>query len=1538
MIYIPSADERPIYLAQVSPRERTKLKLMDAENEKKKGNLKKADQLYNEAIKEVEGDSSLDAQTIRQKATAGKRTISNIRRGKKVKEMGDRLKSLLNGVKKLVEDGKYDEAIKEAKAILGRGDIWLSAHKGYLRWALMSLCNAYFMRGLYKDKTARERGAGEEDYLKALAIYKLILSIEDPSYSINIEEQDEEIRDILKKMDKNRRLIDSSLSQKDTFVEIDEITGKQVTVGLTRNDKIAELHYCLADIYKQIGEYKEALKEYEIVFEQIPDESHRMHQKAKIGYAEALIYRAIDNIALNDIENATKDVEKAQAICKEFIIKNPHKATVLGRLLLTLAWSYAIQGKIAEREKKGTGKKYYLMAAAIYGYILDESFMNEINTNDAMKAAGIEAGLKDIFSVISTRRKNLLEKDTMKELVLTELDLMIYKANAIAGAKEYEWAIDEYNKILEKNPKSIDARIGKAECLKELKKFTEAMTEYDVTMDMIRQTDTNYPKNPDYLRARIGLAEVKIAYANELIKKGKIDDRDDALKHLNEAEKTCKIILSQKPESKTIAIRAVYALNWAIGLKARIAKITSREAERAELSKIVAINKTLLYGIDAVKSDRDIWDIVSQDNWLPTVLEFLDAEREKLISQQVLREVDSNIPDLRFKFAEALKQLERYDEALDEYDLVLKEHPNHREAKVGKAETELPLAKSLIREGKLNEARELTDDARRLVLDVLNQIMEKGGELPDNELNLTLRILLSLTWSFNLEADIAEAEGKEKTERLEDIYISFVILKVLLKGKGSLSDADLKQLLDATEKASKKYNFDMNGLLDFVGEHREKLIDKKFLAEMGIEEWIIVVNYIGNLVALERYDEAETEINEILEDLRVKASLREQDKALIVRLYASLGDIKCWHRRRYKEAINYYMLAIEFFEKIDKPDLETIDIIMSCHYGLGFAYMKLGKLDKSEAEYKIVLDYYSNIKVKSAKDKEMLVKAHLGLGDLYCYGKRKSKLAEDSYNAALNLVSNNPRLKAQALFGLGEVNRILKKDMEAGLKYYRQALDCIEGFKDSDSSKMKAKIYIGTAEIFSREREYREAFRYLEVGWTYIEQIDDKDLEKEEIIRRYRETERNIRREMLRNAGSVGYEYETESSSHKSSDGEETEYEAVTQSLSVNFPVASNANAKVKVSHSPDPGMIVDMPAKNLIDPYINPYWTPQYQQQINDALDVLSSEDRIPLLKVNNVTHLEAGVDSRYDINDKVTLRPSVNVGFHKMDSTVTRYQFKDYPDPESRTDKEYGSIYQSGMLGSSVALEISDPIPYKKIPYTITLEGGATYLRGNLPNGMYPLENYRIDNRIERNNDEIAGNEEWITNLEENIQMYPNSPDRPVWEETKAYLEERNQNLSSENDKLKDELDKVNTNSPLISWYTQALVSAAVPWPDDFRGFANNPVISLGVRHGEDPISMTYYGFWPLEEDAHKTHGLIGYNQDFYLGSGIVMPVSANYSIGTNREIGNYLNANVGLMFTSVSRKYGFTPEINFGYTNYQDEVNDSERVSVGVKIYFE
>ncbi|MCX5727012.1 MAG: hypothetical protein NT030_07620, partial [Candidatus Saganbacteria bacterium] len=431
-------------------------------------------------------------------------------------------------------------------------------------------------------------------------------------------------------------------------------------------------------------------------------------------------------------------------------------------------------------------------------------------------------------------------------------------------------------------------------------------------------------------------------------------------------------------------LRAVFTFSWMLGSKGGLLEEINGEGEGRDPFFLAALPYViLLYGSDPQKLQGEhpllskalgkMNDVAS----LKDALELIEKNKA-IINDELLKEIENSVPNLKYVLAELIKAAGAENEdllnlAIDLYKEVKSADKAQTENNFGKRETELLMGKAKLGqiEAGLVLAEALREDDTRTPtlyeesISTLKEIL-KNDVHPD----IALKAGLDLTWAYSSRGGFLEDTGEEsdpdfmrgaailialihgpdELKKDEDIYLE------MLKGDKNLLDLIMNKKFTKAEKTDFYIDEELlfnaqtpkgrlHGRLAGLYGALERFKDGMIEARLSDKKYLSV----SILASARYYEEAVKKYKEeikIRKDKTTPKAIKELNK-----LTYELADVLFWGREDYKESIKFLNILLSQLKKITEEKGEK-------------------NVEEKESEKWIKL---------------LMLKAYLRLGQMYAY-------------------------------------------------------------------------------------------------------------------------------------------------------------------------------------------------------------------------------------------------------------------------------------------------------------------------------------------------------------------------------------------------------------------------------------------------------------------------------------------------------------------------------------------------------------------------
>ncbi len=724
---------------------------------------------------------------------------------------------------------------------------------------------------------------------------------------------------------------------------------------------------------------------------------------------------------------------------------------------------------------------------------------------------------------------------------------------ALGNISILAWAHEVYGeKIGDKEHYRIAAAIYKALLYGESTTISGVKT----LVDLIIKNRDNIMKDNTLKTARKSAAELHFALAKDL---KELDDIPNATKEYQEAIKLFKEDTSAQGQYKLLDAQAgflafrvknliedkkyeeAFALINSEDLKVMEENI-KRLALPGNLEDIFNSYSTLawLYGMKGSLEDKIAGEGAGKDSNLQAVRIYKMLLADPKISDDVfLTTMKTSRAGLYISIGGHLQAAGVQDEALlgeaagffdKAIELIKKEDQDKPSVQMKKAKAYLGDAESLLRlsliGSKGKSPQEISNNFNKIfgflteAFEALSRVDLKSVD----QLKEGLRFIKTFNWALSLKADYLMRTdnqyypGKVYPEKA----MLLIINRVLLKGDNPDGySGKWSEIYASAKTGASAMHLDLSKILRFIQKNRAETGGSKFLSEavlssFGANSWSMRLEYIGNLLSAELYQEAVDEYNVAVDLIGKQKSFGQKELEFLTNIHAAIGDIFCFKMGRLSEARQAYDKSIitiaASLAKAGKKDApataenalkfingnldllsqtgqkELLDTYLRILNGYGKIYLENDETDKAVESHKKVIGILTSETLPSGirndpKFTNTLITAYLSLADIYNYKLNDDGEALKYYNLArvagekIADKSAADRYTAQAYAGIGDIYRLRKFDHKAAIEQYDKGIKLLEGKSnlDNEEKKLLCQLYANKAVSLAQTGDFKGA-------------------------------------------------------------------------------------------------------------------------------------------------------------------------------------------------------------------------------------------------------------------------------------------------------------------------------------------------------------------------------------------------------------------------------------------------------------------------------
>jgi len=620
-----------------------------------------------------------------------------------------------------------------------------------------------------------------------------------------------------------------------------------------------------------------------------------------------------------------------------------------------------------------------------------------------------------------------------------------------------------------------------------------------------------------------------------------------------------------------------------------------------------------------------------------------------------------------------------------------------------------------------------------------------------------------------------------------------------------------------------------------------------------------------------------------------------------IRILMILADTICWEmddRIDYEELLStaekYYSRVLALAQQFQLNDSEMQNIIFDASLGLGHVLSELGREDEA---LELLLPL-----TEQSTDSLRRTRLYLSLGDIYNYKKRNKQKAQQYYQQVFEIVEASSdlgpllsaRARAQAYLGIGNIQLLINEDPQAALQNYQSGMALLAGRTDLESRSILAELHLSSASANSRLGHDNQASAL--IGQAAALASGNPAL-LERISEEYPNLWINQENTGITPSVSVAYQEGTY--------GESTSEHGWT--LSAGF--GNQFHLAPALTLNLDAGITYGMVERS------------------QEFHDYASGEEKLRLLS-NQSLALDLGATLAYKYNfmalntpADLTLRVRPFGSYHYFPFTTYDYSQDEPAEPSSLSSLQFGANLSLGlgfMFGSNNNIRLG-----------LNLDAGVSGLWGFGDNPMREAQMQSYDESIanlEHDLDdnpttmfETSSGNSWIIDEDHNGLHDAIDQDGDGIDDRQENLER----LQGERAALRDE------QLELFSAFVNPSLSLSFSTFSAGSVIFKNTSLSVGFRWAYDPINITNYGFYQLNnQDPERMAATFGLSSTLFFGRDSRWSIPFSFS----GEAGDYLflKAMLGLHYHFDTWSLGLDL-----FSTYFDDFNLIRSWSLGLLV---
>jgi hypothetical protein len=997
-----------------------------------------------------------------------------------------------------------------------------------------------------------------------------------------------------------------------------------------------------------------------------------------------------------------------------------------------------------------------------------------------------------------------------------------------------------------------------------------------------------------------------------------------------------------------LGYRAINTLTWILGRRGGLEeRVRGEGAGRRHFQQAIQVLNSLLAN-----------EFTSSDQTLQAIRQ----RRETLMDENFLSLAETTRGNLLLTQAELMKAagvrnprgLEAaariYQQAIE----AIPDDANHRLAylnQIARENARVGIVETSIARGQLQEELGRYEQATSLYESALSQIAEvipnlqMVHELESARINL--RTFNALNWGVSslgrLREEIADESGEDVEIRPRDEHlISLMLNRAIFRGENAeavrarlarvpwaADDPEAFERLWQEVGARGDELLGENVLTEAVrifGENRADIMNGETLFASDTNLWALRFGFVGSHISARLYEDAINEYELAVEDASRVENIGIRELEFLSGIHSAIGDVYCYRLRRFRSAQEIYERALQSI----------------------YSYLRTLHRSAPSEEPSNTEEYLNAINQLLENDgipvsvRNILHQVRFGLAKVYVgrMGRRGGATALRILNAVLQsheyqelaeaaqrrdrgqmgnlregLTRRQLRILARAFLGIGDVYSYHLRNAQEGHRAYESARVLLEEVEGTVFRRIVAQSYMGSGDVARlRQRDFREAISEYGQGIGEINGLRDRESRKlrAQLLAAQAAAYAGLgqtgrAREVMQQALEIieglqrdPYDLDRDDIEQRIADGRSALWDdrargrnhaelhyniAYISSTWRGIPTDEDMEHNVGGCYNATRGMSLCVDYTNGIPLGLPPFTN----SSSGDLLERLQAER----------SH---GFRVAFDVNregNRFNYRVRPFLSGNVRDYTIWEHSFS----------SDYSSVDQLPGYPREQVRRLFNLTP--------GIEAGFDYRADLTPNLLMLLG---ID----------AG-------LSVIVPLDPN----PIAEATRVSAAEEEAATGRNMESRRQEADQLE-NGTLVSWSIRPNARLILPsWHASSSFVMHHPTFSIGGNFGQDPISTTAQGFWPLQrvevdeetgerniEESSTTRAAFtfGFQTRFNIGreSRFRIPLSFYGEVGTH----TYLQGSLGF-------EYNFNPlgiEFNFTGSWFNDEANESSTTSFG------
>lgn len=336
-----------------------------------------------------------------------------------------------------------------------------------------------------------------------------------------------------------------------------------------------------------------------------------------------------------------------------------------------------------------------------------------------------------------------------------------------------------------------------------------------------------------------------------------------------------------------------------------------------------------------------------------------------------------------------------------------------------------------------------------------------NNEIKDNPIQAIKAIVL-LAKSLNALAQLTDTPQNRKS--------ALAVIQTIING-----DYDRSQI--KITNSSTISIVSLFQILQFAKAKRNNFLGSDFFRSAG--KYQLWLEQIDALIGLKNNDNTEALYSSIFMETG-NAKFDESQSKLMACIHSKMGTYYLWIKKDDNKAERAFKKSLEFTASF-KCDSWMAELGRESHFGLARVCSNKGQDDLVLKEYKTIIDSIPGACPPDQGMRAHLAKAYFELGECSASNGKPFKEISEYYDKAMsflqqsNITALDRTLRAQIMFGVGNLYNSIHQEPDKVNFFYQQGLKSLEGLKDEFSKKLAIWIKLGIACCQINQREFGKA-------------------------------------------------------------------------------------------------------------------------------------------------------------------------------------------------------------------------------------------------------------------------------------------------------------------------------------------------------------------------------------------------------------------------------------------------------------------------------